>query len=73
MPFKDFIVAKSFLVSILGLETCGKLGLISRTTVNTVKQLQNKYEILNKYKDVFSGVGCFRNLYSIKSNIKTTI
>jgi len=67
MSHENFIVAKNDAVSILGLETCLKLKLINRTAVNELKKSNiKKIEVIHKYRDVFRGVGCFKNPYSIK-------
>ncbi|CAI6370368.1 unnamed protein product [Macrosiphum euphorbiae] len=67
MSHENFIVAKNDAVSILGLETCLKLKLMNRTAVNELKKsIIKKIEVMHKYRDVFRGVCCFKEPYSIK-------
>ncbi len=51
--------------AILGREACSKLGLIKR-----VYKVENKdqTDILNEYKDVFTGLGCVPGLHHIQLN-----
>ncbi len=52
--------------AILGRESCSRLGLIKR-----VYKVENKdqTDILNEYKDVFTGLGCIPGLHNIQLNL----
>ncbi|UYV84361.1 K02A2.6-like [Cordylochernes scorpioides] len=61
-----FFVVKCQTVPILGLKDCSRFGLIEK--VNSLHQCINNISsevILNKYKDVFEGVGLLKNKQSI--------
>ncbi|UYV79315.1 K02A2.6-like [Cordylochernes scorpioides] len=61
-----FFVVKCQTIPILGLKDCSRFGLIEK--VNSLHQCINNISfevILNKYKDVFEGVGLLKNKQSI--------
>ena len=62
---EKFIVTKADTVPILGLPTCLKLNLIKKT-VNSIKQDTTKEIIMNRYSDIFTGIGCFPFSYKIE-------
>lgn len=61
-----FVVVAGDLSPILGIETCEKLGLISRNSVNGIQLKLCKERIIDNFSDVFEGIGCFPGTVSIK-------
>ena len=55
-------------VKIIGRDACENLGLVQRLEVNTVKSIlfHSKDQLVNEYKEVFSGIGCYDGEYEIK-------
>lgn len=55
-----FVIEDNHSVPILGLDSCVRMVLIRKLDSITLNNL------LDKYKDVFKGIGCFKKNFSIK-------
>lgn len=55
-----FVIEDNHSVLILGLDSCVRMVLIRKLDSITLNNL------LDKYKDVFKGIGCFKKNFSIK-------
>ena len=66
----DFYVVDSSVPSVLGWSTCREIGLIQRLynihTNELPKQKDLPQDIDSSYKDLFEGLGCMPDTYSIK-------
>lgn len=60
----DFVIVDLDVNPILGLKSCVDLGLINR--VFDVRSHSNAQEFVDKYSDVFTGIGCFKQQHRLK-------
>lgn len=60
----EFHVVNAKSIPILGLDSGEKMGIIKR--VNSIQENNKENKIVNKYKDVFEGIGCLKDKLHIE-------
>ena len=72
--FVEFQIIEHSAIPVIGLQTCHELNLVKRVSSVNTKGEENQSndtnqdvnEILQKYEDVFDGIGCLEGTYQIK-------